>query len=151
MEKAGIDGSAAQADKEISPADRKGTEGEAEYKDANKRHGLPQTYHVFIGNFHGKETADKTAEGDPEIKQRGPLCGFFRGYSFGKHKIAASPQSGRGFQGTIAKEAEQGWFGSGQLQHPGKGKRSILCSVFLCSRTGLLFFSTEEEKGKETR
>ena len=68
MEKAGIDGSAAQADKEISAADRKGTEGEAEYKNANKRHGLPQSYHVFIGNLHGKETADKTAEGDPEIK-----------------------------------------------------------------------------------
>ena len=109
----------------------------------------PQTYHVFIGNFHGKETADKTAEGDPEIKQRGPLCGFFRGYSFGKHKIAASTQSGRGFQGTIAKEAEQGWFGSGQLQHPGKGKRSILCSVFLCSRTGLLFFPQRKRKEKK--
>lgn len=149
MEKAGIDRSAAQADKEISAADRKGTEGEAEYKNANKRHSLPQSYHVFIGNLHGKETADKTAEGDPEIKQRGPLCGFFRGYSFGEHKIAASPQSGRGFQGTIAKEAEQGWFGPGKLQHPGKGERSILCSVFLCSRAGLLFFPQRKRKEKK--
>ena len=77
------------------------------------------------------------------------MCGFFCGYSFGEHKIAASPQSGRGFQSTIAKEAEQGWFGPGKLQHPGKGERSILCSVFLCNRAGLLFFPQRKRKEKK--
>ena len=140
MEQAGIYRGAAQANEKIASAYSRRSERQTENKNTGQSYCLAQTYHIPVGYFHGKKTADKTAEGDPEIEQGSPLGSFFRRDSSGKYEIAASPQPCRGFQGTIAEEAEQGRLGPGKLYYLGKRKGGILCFLFRRIGPVLLFF-----------
>ena len=68
---------------------------------------LSQTNHILIVQLHGNETADKTSDGNTNVKQAGPACGTLCINTAEQRTITCSPHASSRFHCTVTEKADQ--------------------------------------------
>ena len=80
-------------------------------------HRLPQTNHVPVIKLHGDKPADKPSHGDPQIKQRRPLCRRAGRKPSVQHHVTGRPKPCRQLQSAVAEKRHHGFLCSRKLKN----------------------------------
>ena len=72
-----------------------------------------QPNHLHIAEFQRQKTTERPAAGDADVEQGGILCRRFRRITAKKRQIAACPETGSLFQGTVTEKSNQNCLSAG--------------------------------------
>ena len=146
----GINGGAAQTNHNQASQGSKAANGQRHAGDSQEDQSLAQTDHLGVIQLHGQKSAGGSSRCDAHIEQAGKPGGSFRCKPALEHQVAAGPQAGGLFQGTIAEECDHDLLRPGYLHNFPEGER--LCLFRLLPAVPLLLLpqgQAEQQNGGE--